>query len=167
MHEKEKNNAKGRVIQTYRLKERETLQEIWRKTTRKSLWSLAESEREKKVLKSFEKMFEQVKFEFLNKIIYDFRLIENQFRLIETDRCSQKILKEISIDQKTYWINQKSGKTSFQKKITSFLKTLLKALNIRNKMHEYEMKCFSKLMIFKQPPLKFSNTKYALHNNSK
>ena len=89
------------------------MQEIWRKTTRKSLWSLAESEREKKVLKSFEKMFEQVKFEFLNKIIYDFRLIEKQFRLIETDRCSQKILKEISIDQKTYWINQKSGKTSF------------------------------------------------------
>ena len=65
-------------------------------------------------------MFEQVKFEFLKKLIYDFRLIENQFRLIEnqfrlieTDRCSQKILKEISIDQKTDWINQKSGKTSF------------------------------------------------------
>ena len=45
-------------------------------------------------------MFEQVKFEFLKKLIYDFRLIENQFRLIETDRCSQKILKEISIDRK-------------------------------------------------------------------
>ena len=58
-------------------------------------------------------MFEQVKFEFLKKLIYDFRLIENQFRLIETDRCSQKILKEISIDQKTDWINQKSRKTSF------------------------------------------------------
>ena len=61
-------------------------------------------EREK-VLKSFEKMFEQVKFEFLNKIIYDFRLIENQFRLIETVRSSHKILKEILIDQKIDWIN--------------------------------------------------------------
>ena len=35
MHENVKINAKGRVIQTYRLKERETLQEIWRKTTKK------------------------------------------------------------------------------------------------------------------------------------
>ena len=53
MHENEKNNAKGRVKQTYRLRERETLQEIWRKATKKSLWSLAESEREKKGLESF------------------------------------------------------------------------------------------------------------------
>ena len=30
-----KNNAKGRVIWTDRLMERETLQEIWRKTTKK------------------------------------------------------------------------------------------------------------------------------------
>ena len=64
MHEKEKNNAKGRVIQTYRLREKETLQEIWRKMTKKSLQSLAESEREKKVLK---KMFEQVKSKFFLK----------------------------------------------------------------------------------------------------
>ena len=55
MHEKEKNNSKGRVIWTYRLRERETLQEIQRKMTKNSLWSLAELEREKKVLKSFEK----------------------------------------------------------------------------------------------------------------
>ena len=45
-------------------------------------------------------MLEQVKYEFLKKLIYDFRLIENQFRLIKTDRSSQKILKEISIDRK-------------------------------------------------------------------
>ena len=35
MHENEKNNIKGRVIQTYRLREKETLQEIWRKMTKK------------------------------------------------------------------------------------------------------------------------------------
>ena len=56
MHENEKNNAKGRVKQTYRLRERETLQEIWRKMTRNSLWSLAESEREKNVEKLLKKM---------------------------------------------------------------------------------------------------------------
>ena len=53
MHEIEKNNAKGRVKQTYRLRERETLQEFWRKTTKKYLWSLAELEREKKNLEKF------------------------------------------------------------------------------------------------------------------
>ena len=73
------------------------MQEIRRKTTKNSLWSLAELEREKKVLK---KLFEQVKFEFLKKLMYNFRLIKNQFRLIETDISSQKILKEISIDRK-------------------------------------------------------------------
>ena len=48
MHENMKNNAKERVIWTYRLMEREKLQEIRRKTTKNLLWSLAELEREKK-----------------------------------------------------------------------------------------------------------------------
>ena len=117
MHEKEKNNAKGRVIQTYRLRERETLQEIWRKMTRKSLWSLVESEREKKVLK---KLFEQVKFEFLKKLMYDFRLIKNQFQLIETDISSQKILKEISIDRKQIGSIKNMEKQNFRKNQPDF-----------------------------------------------
>ena len=57
MHENMKNNAKEGVIWTYRLMERETLQEIRRKTTKNLLWSLAESERERKVEKPFEKLF--------------------------------------------------------------------------------------------------------------
>ena len=48
MHEKLKINEKERVIWTYRLMERETLQEIRRKMTKKLLWSLAELERGKK-----------------------------------------------------------------------------------------------------------------------
>ena len=99
MHENEKNNAKGRVKQTYRLRERETLQAFWRKTTKKSLWSLAELEREReKVLKSFEKMFEQVKTKFLKNLIHDVRLIEKQVRSIEPGKGSLKILKKILID---------------------------------------------------------------------
>ena len=50
---------------------------------------------------------------FFKNLIHDIRLIEKQFRSIETDRGSPKILKEISIDQKTAWINRKSGKTYF------------------------------------------------------
>ena len=51
MHENLKINEKERVIWTYRLIERETLQEIRRKTTKSLLWSLVESkkERERKV----------------------------------------------------------------------------------------------------------------------
>ena len=47
MHVKLKINEKERVIWTYWLMERETLQEIRRKTTKKFLWSLAESKRER------------------------------------------------------------------------------------------------------------------------
>ena len=51
--------------------------------------------------------------ETFENLIHDIRLIEKQFRSIEIDRGSPKILKEISIDQKTDWINRKFGKTSF------------------------------------------------------
>ena len=97
--------------------------------------------------------------DFFKNLIHDFRLIENQFRLIETDKSSHKILKVISINRKTDWINQNFEKTEFLKKITWFLKKLLKALNIRNKMHEYEMKCFSKTQVLNPvfPNLRFSN----------
>ena len=92
-------------------------------------------------------MFEQVKSDFLKNLIHEFRLIENQFQLIETDRGSQTILNAISIDRKIDWINRKSKKNSILEKITWFLKKLLKALNIMNKMHEYEMKCFFKTQV--------------------
>ena len=44
------------------------------------------------------KTFEKVKIHFLKNLIHDIRLIEKQFRSIETDRGSPKILKDISID---------------------------------------------------------------------
>ena len=53
MHEIMKNNTKGRVIWTYWLMERETLQEIRRKMTKKLLWSLAELEREREKFENF------------------------------------------------------------------------------------------------------------------
>ena len=79
------------------------MQEFWRKTTKKkSLWSLAELEREReKVLKSFEKMFEQVKTKFLKNLIHDVRLIEKQVRSIESGRGLLKFFKRIWIDRKS------------------------------------------------------------------
>ena len=44
---------------------------ILEQNDKKFLWSLAELEREKKIQKSFEKMFEQVKTVFLKNLIHD------------------------------------------------------------------------------------------------
>ena len=44
------------------------------------------------------------------KLIHNFRLIENQFQLIETDRGSLKIFKTILIDRKTDSINRNRQK---------------------------------------------------------
>ena len=71
MHENEKNNAKGRVKQTYRLRERETFQEFWRKMTKNFCGALPSRRERKKIQKSFEKMFEQVKTVFLKNLIHD------------------------------------------------------------------------------------------------
>ena len=77
-------------------------------------------------------MFEIVKELFLENLKHDVRLIEKQVRSIEPGRGSLKFLNKISIDQKLDWINQNSKKT-FQRKKPDFLKTYLKALNIRYK----------------------------------
>ena len=71
--------------------------------------------RERENLKNFWKKssFEKVKIHVLKNLIHNVRLIEKQVRSIEPDRGSLKFLKRISIDQKTAWINRKSGKTSF------------------------------------------------------
>ena len=79
MHENEKNNAKGRVKQTYRLRERETLQEFWRKTTKKSLWSLAESERVKKTFELFDAN------ELLNNVKTKNMLLLDKVKYLELD----------------------------------------------------------------------------------
>ena len=50
---------------------------------------------------------EREKFEkLLKNLIHDFRLIENQFQLIKTDKGSSKFLKTISIDRKIDMINR-------------------------------------------------------------
>ena len=59
-----------------------------------------------------------------------------------------KIFIAISIDRATGSIDRKSGKISFLKKQSILMQKLLKAHCIMNKMHEYEMKSFSKTLEF-------------------
>ena len=64
------------------------------------------NQREKK---EFEKVIWISQIWLLEKLIHD-------FRLIETDRSSHKILNVISIDRKIDWINRNPRKTEFLKK---------------------------------------------------
>ena len=89
------------------------LAKIRLKTTKTLLCGLAKSERERKVEKGFEKVFESVKALFLKNLKHDVRLIEKQVRSIEPGRGSLNFLNKISIDRKSDWINQNFGKTAF------------------------------------------------------
>ena len=91
---------------------------------------------------------------------------------IETDRDSQTFLIAISIDRKIDSIDRNFGKNRFLKNQSNFVQKLLKALKLMNRMHEYEMTCFSKTQVlnlvfptlrFSIHSLKFSSIKYVLH----
>ena len=75
-------------------------------------WSQVRIGEREKSLETFEKVsLKRSRSVFFKKnLIHDIRLIEKKFRSIETNKSSQKILKEISIDRKIDWINRKSGK---------------------------------------------------------
>ena len=116
---RERNLAKGKI-----------------KNDKNLRWSQVWIKEREKTWKTFEKVFlKKSRFMFLKNLIHDVRLIEKQVRSIEPDRGLHKFLNKISIDRKTNWINWKSGKTFFLKKITLFLKTHLKALKKEIKMH--------------------------------
>ena len=70
-----------------------------------------------------------------------------------------KIFIAISIDQATRSIDRKSGKINFFfEKQSILMQKLLEAHCIINKMHEYEMKSFSKILEFNPdlPKTRFS-----------
>ena len=117
---------------------------------------------------------------FLKKSRSVFKKPDSQYSIdrktVSINRNKQKLTKDFKrnfdwsknrLDQSKIW------KNIFLEKITWFLKTLLKALNIRNKMHEYEMKCFFKTQVLNPVfpklsfsnilPFKISNKKYVLH----
>ena len=64
-------------------------------------------ERERKVEKGFEKVFESVKRPFLKNLKHDVRLIEKQVRSIKPGRGSLTFLNKISIDQKSGYLSKK------------------------------------------------------------
>ena len=110
-------------------------------------WALSNSEREKSLKNFLKSKFEQVKLWFLKNLIHDFRLIENQFRLIETDKGFFKNFKTILIDRKADWINrsrqrltkflERKKKTQFLKRTKTQCRNTSKHWNWRAKMHEY------------------------------
>ena len=90
---------------TYRLMKRKTLQKIRRKMTKNCGLALSNLEREKKVWKPFWKVSLKCQTLIFKNLIHEFRLIKNQFWLIETNGGFFKNFKTISIDRKIDWIN--------------------------------------------------------------
>ena len=133
MHEIMKIKTKGRVERSYRPCERKNLAKIWLKTTKNLQWSLAKSERERKVLKSFEKVVWISQNTVLKKLDSWCSIDQKTGSIIRTRERLTKFFKKnfdwskIKLDQSKFW------KNCFLEKITWFLKTYLKALNIRNK----------------------------------
>ena len=123
--------------------------------------ALIESYRERKFWKLFERKFEHVKIKFeklfiqfsidrklgsIDRKCFDWTSINRAS--IKMDRGWPKFLIAISIDWKTGSIDRNSGNFFiFFLKQTSFVQKLVKSLNFKNKMHEYEMKCFSKTQV--------------------
>ena len=125
------------------------------KTTKNWGWCLSESEREKGVLKSdLNKSNLTFKKAYLRLLIDRKSLLidRNRQKLTKNFKCNFDWLKN-RLDQSKFWKSR-----IFEKK-TWFLKKLLKALNIMNKMHEYEMKFFSKTQVLNPvfSKLRFSN----------
>ena len=87
MHVKLNLNEKERVQWTYRLMERKTLQKTLAENDKKISMGPCQVEERERVLKKWE---EQVKIDIFKNLIHEFRLIENQFRSIETNRGSLK-----------------------------------------------------------------------------
>ena len=117
------------------------LAKIWLKTTKNPQWSLAKSERERKVWKS---VLNESNIVFKKNLIHDLRLIEKQVRSIEPSRGSLKFLNAISIDWKIDSIDRNCKKMNFGKSI-EFEATSPQSIEEikKKKMHEYEMKWFS------------------------
>ena len=80
---------------------------------------------------------------------------------IETDKGWPKFLIAILIDRKIGSIDRNSG-NKFLKNQSKFVQKLLKALKLMNRMHEYEMTCFSKTQVLKPvfPKFKIYNPCY-------
>ena len=145
------------------------------KNDKKLRWSQVRIGEREKSLDTFEKVILKK-----SRSVFFFKKPESRYsidrKIVSINRNNQKLTKDFKrnfdwlknrLDQSKIW------KNTFLEKITWFLKILLKALNIGNKMHEYEMKCFSKTQVLNLVfpklsflnilPFKISNTKYVLH----
>ena len=116
--------------------------------------------REKKEFeKVLKKWFQQVKSNFLKTWLTIFDWLKISFDWLKQKKTHHYFWAQFQLIEKQARSIEILEKTEFLKKINRFLKKLLKALNIRNKMHEYKMKCFSKTQVLNSvfPKLRFSN----------
>ena len=86
-------------------------------------WSLEPTRRERKEKNYLKSNFEKVQICLLKNLIHEFRSVENQLRLVETDRDSLSQILKISIGRKTKWTDRiRQRLTIFLRKNTIFEK---------------------------------------------
>ena len=145
---------------SYRPWERKTLQKERRKTTKKWIGALTESYRERKSWKLLKKWVWTRENQFLKNSLHDFRSIEKQIQSVENASIDLESIEHRSkhtkpnqnfnhnFDRsKNTFCRSKFWEKQFFENQSKILQKLLKALNFINKMHEYEMKCFSKTLV--------------------
>ena len=137
-----------------------TLEEIWLKTTKTCFDPWTDQIERERVLKKVWIVKNMWETQFLKNSLHDFWSIEKQIRSVENASIDPKPIEHRSkhtelnqkfnrnsIDRKKLSIGRNFGKNSFFENQSKILEKLLKVLNFMNKMHEYEMKYFSKTLV--------------------
>ena len=160
---------------SYRPWERKTLQKEWRKTTNILLGAFDRSNRERKSLKNFEKVYEHVRNSVFKKLPVQFstdRKLDSIGRKcfdwsntnwapIETDKDSQQIFYRNFNRSKNRFNRSKFWKNQFFEKHNIIMQKLLKALNFmekKKKSMSMRWNAFSKTLVLNPifPKLRFS-----------
>ena len=141
MHENMKIKPKRGIEWSYRPWERKTLQKFRKKTTKNLSAALPSRREREKVEKLFEKDVWNSKRTVFQKPEIRCSIDRETSSINRTRQRLTEFLKQdfdwskIRLDQSKFW------------KKPDFLKFYLKALNLRKKMHENEMKCSSKTQV--------------------
>ena len=145
MHENKKIKPKRGIEWSYWPWGRKTLQKLRKKTTKNLSAALPSRKEREKVEKLFEKDVWNSQRTIFKKPKIRCSIDRKTGLINRTRQRLTKFLKrdfdwsKIRLDQSKFWKKQ-----LLREKKPDFLKSYLKALNIRKKMHEYEMKCSPK-----------------------
>ena len=147
MHEIMKIKQKGGIEWSYRPWGRKNLQKLRKKMTKNVMCSLAKSKREEKFKNFLKKDDLKQSKNCFKKLEIRSSIDQKSGSINRTRQRLTEILKQDfdwsknRLDQSKFW-----KKTAFERK-TWFFEILPQSIEYKEKMHEYEMKCFPKTQV--------------------